>query len=477
MQRLFTCAPRSKYTMQFAACLVVVWAASRCESAMVLDEPELTKDESIVKTNVKQGKPTTFDANKPGVLKGTFLRQLLANSPGTFEEGPYIEIENAMITGSLELSYLTIKPFVSLKRCQFEKDVDLSWSVFSKGLNLSTSKFSGSVSFRGLEAHGPFRCRNALFMDSTDFRSLRVNHVLDVSRATFQQEANFAYSRIASMFYCQEAVFSSNARFDHMRIEGDGDLAESTFCDRVSFRNTRIGSDFLLDSTNFKLDGVTFNGEAKDDTGKPLIDMTQLEINGMLTFSPDGWPNKGVRNLGFRFSNWSPRNLDPLELLKGAEFDPELYTNLENLLRARGRVSEADRIGKAKKSADRSMMKWYSPFYWWSILLSVFVGDGYEPGRAILWSVGIVLFGIWVFRPAQMVPRKDDATTTRAVPRYSAIWYSLDLFLPGINLESTSFWVPDPNSRWLLVWMRSQRMLGWLVVPIGLLAVSGLMKP
>ena len=59
---------------------------------------------------------------------------------------------------------------------------------------------------------------------------------------------------------------------------------------------------------------------------------------------------------------------------------------------------------------------------------------------------------------------------------YSRLWYSLGLFLPFVDLKSDKVWKPNENERFLRHYMRVHILLGWILIPILLAAISGLIK-
>jgi hypothetical protein len=61
--------------------------------------------------------------------------------------------------------------------------------------------------------------------------------------------------------------------------------------------------------------------------------------------------------------------------------------------------------------------------------------------------------------------KQEDATRP-----YKAFWYSLDLFAPVINLEVANMWRPKDNYRWGVRYMRVHKIMGWLLVPLGVAA-------
>ena len=60
--------------------------------------------------------------------------------------------------------------------------------------------------------------------------------------------------------------------------------------------------------------------------------------------------------------------------------------------------------------------------------------------------------------------------------RYNPIWYSFDLFAPIIDLEAASVWAPRPDKVGMWFYLRIHRLLGWILVPIAILAITGLLQ-
>ena len=94
-----------------------------------------------------------------------------------------------------------------------------------------------------------------------------------------------------------------------------------------------------------------------------------------------------------------------------------------------------------------------------------------------IWSVIPVLFG-WmvVFRDGKDEKKmvvQEEGYEGRA---YYPFWYSLDLFLPFIDLQSAKVWIPRSDCWFRLWYMRIHTLAGWMLVPIGLAALTGLIK-
>jgi hypothetical protein len=97
---------------------------------------------------------------------------------------------------------------------------------------------------------------------------------------------------------------------------------------------------------------------------------------------------------------------------------------------------------------------------------------GRHPETAFVWGAVVVLIGALVFSSKKMEVRKRED----ACWKYSAFWYSLDLFVPAIDLQDASIWIPREEWRFGRNYMRVQRILGWILIPIGLAALAGIVK-
>lgn len=84
-----------------------------------------------------------------------------------------------------------------------------------------------------------------------------------------------------------------------------------------------------------------------------------------------------------------------------------------------------------------------------------------------------MIFGWLVFRRRQDVePRKQEDESRL----YDPLWYSLDLFLPLTTLQAADVWMPIQSSRFRRYYARVHSILGWILIPIGLAAISGLVS-
>jgi hypothetical protein len=105
-------------------------------------------------------------------------------------------------------------------------------------------------------------------------------------------------------------------------------------------------------------------------------------------------------------------------------------------------------------------------------MLDLLVGYGRRPWQAIIPCAVLIALGCVLFSPKKMEPRNPDG----APPVYSRFWYSLGLFLPVVDLKTSELWGPKPEYTFLRNYMRVHILLGWVLIPIVLAALTGLIK-
>jgi hypothetical protein len=346
-----------------------------------------------------------------------------------------------------------------MKHCLFNGDVDLSLCSVPS-LNLSHSSFRKQTILLKMKVSGPIRLIGADFKGHSDFTSLDSKDVLDVRDSTFDDSVTFAYCHLDVGVF-NRATFHHAARFYGMRVDTFLDCGGGVVSDRwFRMRNVRIDGD--CDFTD-----AQFNGS---------VDLKDTSVRGTI-YVDATWPDCTRDKDRIQLDRLTYGAMYPLDkaiiLVTRARYSPQAYTMLETILRTDGQVDEANQVGYDRARGLRLSSGWFSPSAWWNWLLMLFVGNGYYPVRAVWWALLIVGIGGLGFRPGFMAP-KDPAAP--GLP-YNPWLYSLDLFIPGISLDIAERWHPRPGLEWLRAWMYAERVLGWIIVPVGLLALTGLVKP
>ena len=162
-----------------------------------------------------------------------------------------------------------------------------------------------------------------------------------------------------------------------------------------------------------------------------------------------------------------------LALHDKAQFSPSIYVNLEAFFQRQGAFLYADEVFKTRKKRERrEVLK--NIDWWWNLVLDVFVGHGRNPGRALVWSILVVGLGCMTFRREHdMEPQSSEQGTPH---NYNCLWYSLDLFLPFVELQMANAWLPKEGRRLARTYMRIHILLGWIMIPIGMAAISGIIQ-
>jgi len=167
---------------------------------------------------------------------------------------------------------------------------------------------------------------------------------------------------------------------------------------------------------------------------------------------------------------WFYRHRSPLKLGK---------TYMAEFLKAQGdaRINAAARLlpDRFKAETDRlPKHNWGRHFWHW--FLGKCVGYGYRPQRLLYIALGMVALGWLLFGlggQGAMVPAPDGA---QGYPRFHALIYSLDTFLPLVDLEQKSRWVPDGRV-WCLGWYQVLHILmGWFLTTMGVAALIDRLK-
>jgi len=93
---------------------------------------------------------------------------------------------------------------------------------------------------------------------------------------------------------------------------------------------------------------------------------------------------------------------------------------------------------------------------------------GRDPLRALLWCLLFVVIGYFVFRKKEKM--RAVVETDR---RYRPFFYSLDLFVPLVDLGYATVWEPSPERKIARIYAKIHQYLAWILIPIALLAIAG----
>ena len=234
------------------------------------------------------------------------------------------------------------------------------------------------------------------------------------------------------------------------------------------------------------------NGATLDLTGASVIALGDDQRS---------WPQPGKLLIdGFTYKSFGIVKDAPSRLRWVAlqpEFHPQPYRQLAKVLRANGDDAGAVSVLIAEQDARYQNSPLIRRI--WAAFLKTTVGYGHEPLLTIIWAAIVVLLGwlmVTVGSQAGVMRRTwpESIPISGEVPSYERLHpllYSLDVFLPFVNLHQEHYWWPDADAEgeWAIFGQRmkiSGRVLryyfwmqiiaGWLLSAIFLAGVTGLIR-
>jgi hypothetical protein len=114
------------------------------------------------------------------------------------------------------------------------------------------------------------------------------------------------------------------------------------------------------------------------------------------------------------------------------------------------------------------------------------VDYGYSPAKALVPIILFIAFGAWMFQQAAerqiITPTSTPVTigeTDYPYPDFDPILYSVDVFLPIVDLHQESLWIPntgEDGGEPYFYYMVFHIAAGWFLTTLFVAAVSGLVK-
>lgn len=452
----------------------------------------LTADRTSIKGSLQLR--SGFCAAGGVFLRGAKIDGQLSCFKGTFENAKGVALTCASITvdanvllnngfrsiGGVDLSGAKIKGLLSCSDGVFEneKGAALDANAMTVGTDvLLTGEFraKGGVNLRGAQIGGLLDCSNGTFenVNNSALHCYMINVGSDVFlRNGFNAngKVNLYRARIAGNLRCEEGTFHNT----------NGDALVLTLAE--------IGAGLFLRKLKFVED------DKRGFFGQLVLSQTTCKV-----YSDDSssWPKKGALMLdGFTYerfhecaTDWKTRK-EWLELQNSScltdSFRPQPWTQAVKVLREMGHDSDARELAFVREIARAKSRRAQIHLRAWSWLLQYTIGFGYKPHRALFWSLGLILFGWFVFATAAnlgfMAPRDGSVQAylagapghplPQSYARFNAAIFALDNFLPIIELGQDSAWVPSDtqigrerarNDPWPIEAVRLALGHGWTV--------------
>ena len=343
----------------------------------------------------------------------------------------------------------------------------------------------------------------------------------------FADSVNMEYAKCAEVGI-YESHMARGLAAERLATEGDMYLHAISTKGEVRLLGASIGEDLSCrDGTFYNPGGCALNAES-------------AKIGGRLTWrkmSGDGFVNLGRANadvLDDDMEAWKPFNLvldgftynqfaahadaeSRIKWLAGHSDGGPLsllpYEQAAKVLRSMGKDIDAWDIEREKKRLQREAdgVSWIRKCGGW--IVDTLQDAVYRPLRTVRWALSVMAIGAVVFALADyhghivpthpvvtlsedyrgnVAPHGDLRPTQAVPPEYPAfnpVAFSLDVFTPSAVFRQEDSWGPrsgggdwwslgDFGVLWLLTpWYWFQIAAGWILIPLFLLSITGLLRP
>lgn len=453
-------------------------------------------------------------------IRGTFLQQILFNLPDSQFPARSISLIGATVTGDVshDESGAVVTRDIEFQACTFE-NINLSTVTFERSLKFSRhlgsysklgnlkldyAHIKGNLVLFGIVPSGPdmevkidltgarvdgFVSTNVLHLGSIVAPRLSTR-VLSVG-ATANEGGSMDFSNLEA----EEIVIGRSGVPALAALSLTNAVAKVTLLVRYSKIHKFMASGLRVGSTT-DLEGALI-GEL-DFTASDLGDFT-LRVPVCPGSQNLCWPDKtslgavsfrelGVgeysehQTAGHHFPDVTPDQPQlGLEFLGRALYSEPAYTSFEQSLRSRGLLTEADNAYRAMHGHKRNRIWNESTGVLGKLgavilvaidrIQGIFLGYGRSALPPLLWSLAFVIFGTVAFRTEHTMEPVGEHP-----PRFSPFWYSLELFLPVVDLGVAKSWRPAQRSLPLLTYARVHQLAGWILIPVALAALTGAFK-
>lgn len=217
------------------------------------------------------------------------------------------------------------------------------------------------------------------------------------------------------------------------------------------------------------------------------------------------WPDSGDLFLdGFQYSriaeglmtvmsrlDWLRRQLTKEPNGGSTDFNPQPYKQLAAVFKSGGDDAAARAVLISMEDVRHAHDDKTRLGRLWGETLRFTIHYGYEPWRALIPSIAVVALGwgfFWIGNCRKVIaPSEKEAFdlldkngVAAHYPRFFSLIYSLDVFLPIINLGLKDKWLPNSNrgllGRALRAWMWVEVPLGWILTSLFVAGLTGLVQ-
>jgi cytoskeletal protein CcmA (bactofilin family) len=448
----------------------------------------------------------------------------------------YVYFNKAFANGQVLLSDITIGGSLICDNSRFETHCQ-------ETLNAERAEIKGDVSLKNTVHFGGSIC----------FLGVTIGGNLDCSGSKIESFSGVAFvvqrAQIKGTIFLKDGFYSKGlVLLSNVGLGGDLDCGDGNFDNPGADQYALLAESIeikgvVLLRQNFKASGIVsfYNATVEDgiyiennislrDSEPTILDLQFATIR-TLSDTKDSWPKEGsLRIYGFSYEiidQKSPfsssERLNWIRLQNQKEiFSPQPYEQLAKVLKDSGHTREATEVLIAKHKDIRKYGQLGKLDRFWNRFLDITIAHGYKPHRALWISLFIIGFGTVLFHfgykyhliePSELEaymaanpekpeslelensPSREEGQTEQipAYPEFFSPTYSLDVFLPIVELHQSNYWLPKASqgSRifkvdfllldvrfggLLLFYFWVHILLGWIFTSLWVAGFSGLIR-
>jgi hypothetical protein len=362
-------------------------------------------------------------------------------------------------------------------------------------------KSEGRIQAVSVRIEGALVCHRGVFSNPG-------GRALDFSSARVGSGGSFSGTAIDGNVKLSHASFGGRVTFTGAQVAGKLNLhclgtgaglhlAGLQEVRSIDLAGANVGGNFdfnevsLAHASSVDLAGATVRGALRwrgvrydraTTAQRPAPDVTLADTRvAFLDDDPRAWPaghrltleglNYERISIDKEDSSWLASRIDWLRSQPEERWSPQPYERLAAALRLSGHESAARKISieRERERRRRGGLGWLARRL--NGFLGATLGHGYRPVFALLWALGFVTLG-WLALDLFLQP--SDFNTKNNAPPFSPFGYSLDAFLPIVNLHQEEARVPKEMGWNVALWVHIA--FGWLLTTLGVAGVTGLVR-
>ena len=386
----------------------------------------------------------------------------------------YAVFSGVVFEGKLEFSGARIGGHVffrpEFQKTVFKQDVNFFGTEIKGSVDFQRSIFERKAVFEQIRIGGRALLNGMHFKNSVVVEPDQTSSITPIIGASFigarfGGPADFTYAAFEKGGSCDRG-----AAFDYASFEQDAHLEKAVFRCKASFRETRFR--VVNFSKNGRVDNENQFQDILDLSGC-TYDRIQVNWKSFLT---------SERKLFWKIKRRETR----------IEYDLQPYIQLEHALRNAGEDQAAAKVYLERRRVHRKQ-KWKRSGFWkigwvWDMVHFLLARYGVRPWQLPLISLAAIVVGFLVFlqpNALELKPELQKINTTETRTCVDVFGVTLRYFLPGVEVPLGSKWLPSDQRIAVCgtqiktipsVWAFILRIIGWIVVPVGILVLTGFVR-